>query len=137
MAAPKALQFLQRRARAVRNLFRRAPGHSERRSVVVCPRERMPAAVALHPTNRLAACSRRGEQIPCGEECMPQLQYSGDELARFLQRNEGKSCSRCGAPISAKDWYGSRLAGLGARSGTGAADMAGSSLPPICCNCHF
>ncbi len=137
MVVRKAPRFLHRLAREVRNLFRCALNPSNRRSVVVCPRDQMPAAVVLQGTNRLAPCSRRDEQLPCGEECMPQLHYSADDLAGFLQRNEGKSCSRCGAPISAKDWYGSRLAGVGAEFRALAADMAGSSPQPICCNCLF
>ena len=113
------------------------PASPEKQTVVVCPRDRMPAAVGLDAGQRLIACSRRKEQETCEEQCSPQLHYTSDDLATFLRNNTGKTCSRCGSLIGPNDWYGSRTAKLGqvGRSVSTIASAADRCAPPICFSC--
>ena len=138
MADEKPLRFLPRTRTVVRNFFRHAlQPPLKKRSVVVCQRYQMPAAVVLDARHRLLACSRREPNLTCGEDCVPQLQYTTDDLETFLFKNRGECCHVCGTPIGARDWYKSRIAGthtprLESRCVIG--DVPGSAHP-ICCDC--
>lgn len=136
MASDQLHRLLSRGYAAVRDRFcrtlRRAA--SRKGSVVVCPRDRMPAAVALDGEDRLLDCSRWSPSATCSEACVPQLQYSGDDLATFLRRTAEMACSRCGDPIGAEDWYASRMA-LGADRRRSAAWISARPAAPLCSKC--
>ncbi len=125
--------LLSRTGDVVRRLFQRILAQ-EPGSVVVCPRDRMPAAVTLDPGRRLLDCSRRETGTACPQDCIPQLQYCDEDLPTFLERNAGVFCSQCSTPIGAHDWYASRIAALRPRSApasVGAAPAHG----PTCFQC--
>ncbi len=135
MAAEKPPTFLHRTGTAVREFLHAAlRPHAARRSVVVCPRDQMPAAVTLDADNRLHACSRRKDEATCSEDCIPQLQYAAEDLETFLRRNRGQSCRVCGKAIGANDWYKSRLAPAH-RPHADSRGAAPAAALPICCDC--
>lgn len=139
VATEKPVGWFSKIGSTVRSLFSRASlRHPERPSVVVCPRDQMPAAVTVDASNLLSDCSRRRDQLTCDETCAPQLQYSGDDLGTFLAKNQARPCSLCGAPIGPEDWYGSRTAAAqnfrGKSYKTPAAAGIGSAKP-ICLAC--
>lgn len=136
MAYEKPLRFMPRMATAVRNFFCHAVQLPKKRSVVVCRRDQMPAAVVLDEKNQLLACSRREDNIACGEDCASQLRYTTDDLETFLFKNRGECCHVCGTPIGARDWYKSRIAGAYTPRLESCVmrDVPGSAHP-ICCDC--
>jgi hypothetical protein len=55
------------------------------RSVVFCPRAKLPAAVGLDDSLSIEACSR-STGLDCNRDCLPQLSYSAEEVNEFLAR---------------------------------------------------
>ncbi len=81
-----------------------------RRSIVLCPRSKRPAAVDVDGHLAIEACSRWSNLQDCNLGCLPQLCFSAEELESFLGKHE--SCRMCGSTLSRDDWYASRLAGV-------------------------
>jgi hypothetical protein len=110
------------------------------RTVVICPTAELPAHVGLDPAQPIIACSRWPELEGCSQACMPQIQFSAEELQDFIVRHEGKPCTSCGAVITGDDWYRSRLAPA-AEAGGPDKPASPRLLPsegndPICSACH-
>ncbi len=113
-------------------------------TVVICPTMKLPAAVGLDPELRMGSCSRWPEMQSCSQSCMPQVQFSAEDLHDFAAHYEGKKCSSCGAPLTRDDWYKSRLAVL--ETNPGAPKIPGVDRPsilsvpktrdPICSACY-
>ena len=131
-------------ARSVRSFWSAARGmfrHDRKTTAVICPAVELPAEVALDSSQHVESCSRRPESEGCSEACMPQIQFSDDDLQDFIDRYEGKQCSSCGVVMTGEDWYRSRLAILKAE--TGKLDRTGKSPSsfreqdaPICSTCY-
>lgn len=105
-----------------------------RRSVVVCPKAHLPAAVNFDDSLVIEVCSR-SRNLSCIQECVPQLRFSADDLENFVAvHHEQGWCRICGSMLSADDWYASRMA---------AATVSNSRLvlaiddndQRICCRC--
>jgi len=92
----------------VRGILRRR----DKTTVVICPTMKVPAEVGLDPELRMESCSRWPELQNCSQSCMPQVQFSAEDLNDFAARYEGKKCSSCGTALTRDDWYKSRLAVL-------------------------
>jgi hypothetical protein len=82
----------------------------DKTTVVICPAVELPAQVELDPDLHMKSCSRLPESQRCSESCMPQVQFSAEDLKNFAARYEGKRCASCGARLTRDDWYDSRLA---------------------------
>ncbi len=125
---------------SARGIFRRR----EKTTVVICPTVKLPAEVRLDPELRMESCSRWPELENCSQSCMPQVQFSAEDLNDFAARYEGKQCSSCGTALTRDDWYKSRLAGL--ETTTGMPKIPGDVRPsflntpetrgPICSACY-
>lgn len=113
----------------------------KRMTVVICPTAQLPARVGLDVVNGMRSCSRWPErQDGCSEACLPQIQFSAEELKDFTARQEGKKCSSCGNELTADDWYRSRLAAFS--SGKGSEKLVGTQrysfseeTAPVCSTC--
>jgi hypothetical protein len=113
-------------------------------TVVICPTMKLPAEVGLDPEFRMESCSRWPELQSCSQSCMPQVQFSAEDLNDFAARYEGKKCSSCGTALARDDWYKSRLAVLETNPGVskipGVDRPSILSLPetgdPICSACY-
>jgi hypothetical protein len=124
---------------SARGIFRR-----DKTTVVICPTVKLPAGVGLDPELRIESCSRWPELQDCSRSCLPQVQFSAEDLNDFAARYEGKTCSSCGAGLTRDDWYKSRLAVL--ETNTRVPEIPGVvrqsilSSPetgnPICSSCH-
>ncbi len=86
-------------------------------TVVICPTMTLPAEVGLDSDLHLESCSRWPEMQSCSQSCMPQVQFSAEDLDEFAARYEGKKCASCGAVLTRDDWYKSRLAVLETTTG--------------------
>jgi hypothetical protein len=86
-------------------------------TVVICPPMKLPAEVELGRDLRIGSCSRWPESLSCSQSCMPQAQFSAEDLNDFAARYKGKKCASCGTALSRDDWYKSRLAVLETNSG--------------------
>jgi hypothetical protein len=104
---------------AARGIFRRR----DKTTVVICPTVKLPAGVGLNPELRMESCSRWPELQDCSQSCMPQVQFSAEDLNDFAARYDGKNCSSCGTALTRDDWYKSRLAVL--------EDTGGSKMPAV------
>ncbi len=78
-----------------------------RRSIVLCPKAKLPAAVILDGHLAIEACSRSLNPQGCNQGCLPQLDFSPEEVGDFVA---ARRCGICRAPLTAADWYASRLA---------------------------
>ena len=78
-------------------------------TVVICPPMKLPAEVELGRDLRIGSCSRWPESLSCSQSCMPQAQFSAEDLNDFAARYKGKKCVSCGTALSRDDWYKSRL----------------------------
>jgi hypothetical protein len=105
-----------------------------RRSVVVCPRVHLPAAVDLDDSLVLESCSR-SPNLSCKQECVSQLHFSADDLENFVtvHREQGW-CRICGTMLTPDDWYASRMAAAGA-SNSRAVPAIGDNGQRICWRC--
>ncbi len=113
-------------------------------TVVICPTMKLPAEVGLDPELRMESCSRWPELQSCSQSCMPQVQFSAEDLHDFAAHYEGKKCSSCGTALTRDDWYKSRLAVL--ENNTGVPKIPGADRPsilsvpetcdPICSACY-
>lgn len=105
-----------------------------RRSVVVCPRVQLPAAVNFDDSLVFEACSRSPD-LSCKQECVSQLHFSSDELENFVtvHREQGW-CRICGTMLAADDWYASRMAAATA-SNSRPVLAAGENDRRICWRC--
>jgi len=113
-------------------------------TVVICPAMKLPAEVELDPNLHMESCSRWPELQSCSQSCMPQIQFSAEDLDEFAARCEGKKCASCGAALTRDDWYKSRLAVL--ETTTGVPKIPGVGRPsffnipeisdPICSACY-
>jgi hypothetical protein len=125
---------------SARGIFRRR----DKTTVVICPTVKLPAEVGLDPKLRMESCSRWPELQNCSQSCMPQVEFSVEDLNDFTARYDGKKCSSCGTALSRDDWYKSRLAVL--ETNTGAPRISEvvrpsvASIPetrdPICSACY-
>jgi hypothetical protein len=125
---------------STRGIFRRR----HKTTVVICPTVKLPAEVGLDPELRMESCSRWPELQGCSQSCMPQVQFSAEDLNDFAARYEGKKCSSCGTALTQDDWYKSRLAVLETNSGV--SKIPGVDHPsilsvsgtgdPICSACY-
>lgn len=116
----------------------------DKTTVVICPTMKLPAEVGLDPELRMESCSRWPELQGCSQSCMPQVQFSAEDLNDFAARYEGKKCSSCGTALTRDDWYKSRLAVL--QTNPGVPDIRGGVPPsvlsvpetgdPICSGCY-
>jgi hypothetical protein len=116
----------------------------DKTTVVICPTMELPAEVGLDPDLRMESCSRWPELQSCSQSCMPQVQFSAEDLNDFAARYDGKKCSSCGTALARDDWYKSRLAVL--ETYTGAPEIPGVVRPsifstaetsdPICSACY-
>ncbi len=61
-----------------------------RRSVVVCPNSRLPAAVDIDGQSAIEACSRWSNVQDCKLNCLPQLWFAAEELEDFLAKQESQ-----------------------------------------------
>jgi len=105
---------------------------------------KLPAEVGLDPDLDMESCSRWPELQSCSQSCMPQVQFSAEDLNEFGARYEGKKCASCGAALTRDDWYQSRLAVL--ESTTGVPQIPVVARPssfsiqetsdPICSACY-
>ena len=86
-------------------------------TVVICPAMKLPAEVGLNPDLHMESCSRWPELQSCSQACMPQVQFSAEDLNEFAARYEDKKCGSCDAALTRDDWYQSRLAVLGTTTG--------------------
>jgi len=135
--ATRFLRFLGLGARGI--IHRRA-----KTTVVICPAVELPAQVEFDPDLHMKSCSRRPELQRCGESCMPQVQFSTEDLNDFAVRYEGKRCASCGATLTRDDWYDSRFAVHETHAGVPRMHEAVRpwfySIPetngPICSACH-
>jgi hypothetical protein len=131
------LGFLSLSARGI--LHRR-----DKTTVVICPTVKLPAEVGLDPALHMESCSRWPELQSCSQPCLPQVQFSAEDLNGFGARYEGKTCSSCGAGLTRDDWYESRLAAL--ETNTRVPEIPGVDRPailiipetgdPICATCY-
>jgi len=132
--------FLRRISSGARGFLRR---HGKT-TVVICPAMELPAEVRLDPDLRMESCSRWPELQSCSQSCMPQVQFSAEDLYDFAARYEGKQCASCGAALTRDDWYKSRLAVLGTNTGVPkipeVVRPSSFSIPeksdPICSACY-
>lgn len=125
---------------SARGILRRG----DKTTVVICPTAKLPAAVGLDPELRMESCSRWPELQSCSQSCMPQVQFSAEDLNDFAARYDGKKCSSCGTPLTRDDWYKSRLAVLEINTGVPETPgvvppsffSAAESGDPICSGCY-
>jgi hypothetical protein len=113
-------------------------------TVVICPTMKLPADVGLDPELRMESCSRWPELQGCSQSCMPQVQFSAEDLSDFAAHYEGKKCSSCGTALTQDDWYKSRLSVL--ETDPGVSKIPGVDRPsmlsvpgtgdPICSACY-
>jgi len=116
----------------------------DKTTVVICPTMKLPAGVGLDSNLHMESCSRWPELQSCSQSCMPQVQFSAEDLNEFAARCEGRKCASCGAALTREDWYKSRLAVL--ETTTGVPKMPGVAHPsffnipeisdPICSACY-
>jgi hypothetical protein len=118
-------------------------GRRDKTTVVICPTVELPAEVGLDPDRRMESCSRWPEVQDCGQSCLPQVQFSAEDLNAFATRYEGQRCISCGAGLTRDDWYQSRLAALETKAGMPeipASVRSSFSIPenrdPVCSACH-
>lgn len=117
----------------------------DKTTVVICPAVKLPAQVELDPALHMKSCSRLPELQRCDESCMPQVQFSAEDLNDFAARYEGKRCASCGATLTRDDWYDNRLEVHETHTGVPRMDEAVRpwfySIPetngrPICSACY-
>jgi hypothetical protein len=83
----------------------------QRRSVVVCPKAKLPASVVFDTSLAIGACSRAPRVHCCDRACLPQLRFASEDLESFVSfYNEQGWCRICGNILTANDWYASRMA---------------------------
>lgn len=104
-----------------------------RRSVVVCPRVHLPAAVNFDDSLVFEVCSRSPD-LSCKQDCVSQLHFSADELENFVTfHHEQGWCRICGTMLSAEDWYASRMAA--ATASNSRSVLANDNDQRICWRC--
>ena len=132
--------FLRLLSLGARGILRRG----DRTTVVICPTMKLPAEVGLDSDLHIESCSRWPELQSCSQSCMPQVQFSAEDLNDFAARYEGKKCGSCGTALTRDDWYKNRLAVLETSTGVpkipGAVRSSFFSIPetrdPICSACY-
>jgi len=132
--------FLRLLSLGARGIIRRR----DKTTVVICPVEKLPAEVEVDPDLQIESCTRRPESEDCSEPCVPQVQFSTENLHDFAARYEGKKCASCGATLTRDDWYKNRLAAIEANpAAPRMRKVVRQSLPsipatnyPICSACH-
>jgi hypothetical protein len=104
-----------------------------RRSVVVCPRVNLPAAVGLDDCMVVETCSR-APNLSCKQECVSQLRFAADELENFVTVHRDQAwCRICGTMLTADDWYASRMAA--ATASNSPSVLANDNDQRICWRC--
>jgi len=126
--------------RSLRSGARAIFAGARKATVVVCPTAELPARFELNPVHGMESCSRWPELEGCHQACMPQVEFSAEELEGFTARYEGKNCASCGVTLTGDDWYKNRLATLDPQTAT--PDRTQSLHPalhqdrdPICSTC--
>lgn len=110
-----------------------------RRSVVLCPKVKLPAAVGVDNALSIEACSRSPRLQDCNQDCLSQLRFSAEELEGFLTSHAQEWCSICGTMLTSDDWYASRTAAVSATttgSDAGCWRAIGEDGQNICWNCY-
>ncbi len=138
--AGRMAAFLGFLSLSARGIFRRR----DKTTVVICPTMKLPAEVGLDPELHMESCSRWQELQSCSQSCLPQVQFSAEDLNDFAAHYEGKKCSSCGTTLTRDDWYKSRLAVLETNTGVpkipGVVRPSILSIPetgdPICSACY-
>ncbi len=107
-----------------------------RRSVVLCPRSKLPAAVDVDGQLAIEACSRGPNAQECDLGCLPQLWFSAEELDNFLAKRE--SCRMCGSVLTSDDWYANRLVRVNKATEGDWIDklIAGETSQVLCSSCY-
>lgn len=105
-----------------------------RRSVVLCPKANLPAAVDLDDSLGIKGCSRLPVLKQCEEDCGAQLHFCAEELEDFLTQAPAW-CSICGTMLNGDDWYASRMAAANV-SDSGNALATSENGERICWNCY-
>lgn len=112
----------------------------QRRSVILCPKAKLPAAVGVDDALSIEACSRSPRLQDCNRDCLSQLRFSAEELEGFLTSHAQEWCSICGTMLTSDDWYASRMAAVWAdRPGTNDSNVSraiGEYGHRICWNCY-
>jgi hypothetical protein len=127
------------------------------RQSVTCPDSKQPADVELDRSfalrtslggqehSRLQACSRWPEKGDCGQECLPQVDPSPENIERLLKTwYEDKACTICEKTLAPADWRQGRLAVLDENSKLiELREMtlerfatALENMQPLCWDCH-
>ncbi len=104
-------------------------------TVVVCPKEQLPARVELASNNRIESCSRRPQLETCSEACSPQIQFSPEQCSQFVANYEGKNCISCGVGLTAEDWYRSRVGSEQSRNVLASPAGERNNGQPVCFSC--
>ena len=132
---------------AARSMWVRASGilgHRSKATIVICPTVKVPAEVGLDDRQRIESCSRWPDlQSECTQACIPQVEFSAEDLNDFVARYEGRKCTSCGSEITRDDWYKNRLAALETKAAAETSEVVPSSFSPtpendypICSNCY-
>jgi hypothetical protein len=113
---------------------------SRKTTVVVCPRAELPARLEFDPIHGMESCSRWPELEGCNQACMPQVEFSAEELEDFTARYEGENCASCGVTLTGDDWYKNRLATLDPQTATpnrtrSLPEGSNQDHDPICSTC--
>ena len=72
-------------------------------TVVVCPKNELPAEVNLDANLDIVLCSRRPTNEDCSQQCAPQIQFSAESLQEFVATHVGEECACCGAALTGGD----------------------------------
>jgi hypothetical protein len=111
-------------------------GASKELTVVICPKAKLPAQVALDGDHGIRSCSRWNDSDHCSRTCLPQIRLCAEDLQGFAARYEGKPCTSCRVALTASDWYGTRLMALEADQEDSFVDAALlKDHTPICSSC--
>ena len=94
----------------------------QKTTVVVCPKNELPAEVNLDADLGIESCSRQPKNEDCTQECAPQIQFSPESLQDFAAMHVGEQCACCGAALTGEDWYKNRLGALRSTGGAPTPD---------------
>ena len=108
----------------------------QRRSVVICPKAKLPASVDFDTSLAVGACSRAPRLHRCDRACVPQLRFAAEELESFVAfYAEQGWCRICGNVLTADDWYASRMAAA-TSSNSGCSLAIEEDGQRICWRCY-
>ena len=116
----------------------------QKTTVVVCPRNELPAEVNLDANLGMELCSRRPKNEDCTQDCSPQIQFSPESLQDFAAMHVDEQCACCGAALTGEDWYKNRLDALRSTGEAPTADKVPRTVwiasedkkSPLCSACY-